>query len=75
MSVAVLIMSTSIKDLESTNVGLKTSKHQLVHISIINNENTLNQHTLNVYLEYGTQGSRLAGQTYLLELASLIFYI
>lgn len=58
MSVAVLIMSTSIKDLESTNVGLKTSKHLLVHISIINNENTLNQHTLNVYLEYGTQSSR-----------------
>lgn len=51
---AVVIMATSIKDLESTNVGLKTSIHQLVHISIINNENTLNQHTLNVYLEYGT---------------------
>lgn len=68
-------MATSIKDLESTNVGLKTSKHLLVHISIINNENILNQHTLNVYLEYGTQGSRLAGQTNLLELASLIFYI
>lgn len=51
-------MSTSIKDLESTNVGLKTSKHLLVHISIINNENILNQHTLNVYLEYGTQSSR-----------------
>lgn len=53
-----MIMATSIKDVESTNVGLKTSKHQLVHISIINNENTLNQHTLNVYLEYGTQSSR-----------------
>lgn len=58
MSVAVVIMATSIKDVESTNVGLKTSKHLLVHISIINNENTLNQHTLNVYLEYGTQSSR-----------------
>lgn len=53
-----MIMATSIKDVESTNVGLKTSKHQLVHISIINNENILNQHTLNVYLEYGTQSSR-----------------